>query len=323
MFWWSYIILEFGGGLGRMFKSKLTYKNIIAVFCLIGSLVWLAAFSFPDNRLHLIFCDVGQGDAILITQGFNQILIDGGPNDKVLACLKNNLSFFDKKLEIVALTHPDADHLTGIIPVMEKYKVDYFLIGPEGNNSAIFAALVKKLESFCKVTPCPSTSLRVNARGRLINVYTGEKIKLGDMILEVLWPEKEWVTEQLETGIETSRFVLGAKTTNPKLNDFSLVFLLEYREKKALLMGDADSRVQDEIMAGNTLTSVEILKFPHHGSKTGMREDFLEKIQPKEAVISVGKNSFGHPTTEALEMLKNEGVTVRRTDLEGEIKYTF
>jgi len=294
-----------------MFKSKLTYKNIIAVFCLIGSLVWLAAFSFPDNRLHLIFCDVGQGDAILITQGFNQILIDGGPNDKVLTCLKNNMSFFDKKLEIVALTHPDADHMTGIIPVMEKYKVDYFLIGPEGNNSAMFAELVKKLDGFC-----------------FMNVYTGDKIKLGDIVLETLWPERGWVAGRLDVGSETweagnSNFILGAKTTHSKLNDFSLVFLMKYAGKRVLFMGDADSRVQGEIMAGNTLTSVEILKFPHHGSKTGMREDFLEKIQPKEAVISVGKNSFGHPTTEALEMLKNEGVTVRRTDLEGEIKYTF
>ena len=296
-----------------MFKSKLTYKNIIAVFCLIGSLVWLAAFSFPDNRLHLIFCDVGQGDAILITQGFNQILIDGGPNDKVLTCLKNNMSFFDKKLEIVALTHPDADHLTGIIPVIEKYRIDYFLTGPEGNNSAVYNELVRKLEE----------------RGlRVMNPYTGEKVKMGGITLETLWPERGWVAGRLDVGSETweagnSNFILGAKTTRANLNDFSLVFLMEYAGKKVLLMGDADSKIQDEIMADNVLTSVEILKFPHHGSKTGMREDFLEKIQPKEAVISVGKNSYGHPTTEALEMLKNEGVTVRRTDLEGEIKYTF
>jgi len=146
--------------------------------------------------------------------------------------------------------------------------------------------------------------------------------------LETLWPERGWVAGRLDVGSETweagnSNFILGAKTTHSKLNDFSLVFLMKYAGKRVLFMGDADSRVQGEIMADNALTSVEILKFPHHGSKTGMREDFLEKIQPKEAVISVGKNSFGHPTTEALEMLKNEGVTVRRTDLEGEIKYTF
>jgi competence protein ComEC len=110
-------------------------------------------------------------------------------------------------------------------------------------------------------------------------------------------------------------------STDKKLNDFSLVLLLRRRNFAGLLMGDADSRVQDEIMADNNLPKVDLLKFPHHGSKTGLREDFLAMIKPKEAVISVGKNSFGHPTQEALELLKKYGVRVKRTDLEGEIKY--
>lgn len=292
-----------------MFKSRLTFKRIFAVLCLVASLIWLAALSFPDNKVHLIFCDVGQGDAILITQGFNQILIDGGPNDKVLSCLKNNMPFFDKTIEIVAVTHPEADHMTGIVSVLEKYQVNWFLIGSEGNNSAVFAELSSRLKQSLKMT--------------LRNSYVGEKIKLGDIVLETLWPEKEWVAEQLETGSDTSHFVLGAKTSHPKLNDFSLVFLMQYAGKKVLLMADADSAVQDKIMANSVLSSVNILKFPHHGSKTGIRKDFLEKIQPMEAVISVGKNSYGHPTSEALDMLKNAGVKTRRTDLEGEIKYVF
>ena len=305
----------------------LSPKKILSVLCLIGSLIWLAAFSFPDNKVHLVFCNVGQGDAILVTQGFNQILIDGGPNDKVLTCLKNNMPFFDKKIEIVALTHPEADHMTGIIPVMEKYKVDYFLSGPEGNSSAVYNELIGKLKArgFCKGRPCSTARPPLM---KVMNPYTGEKVKMGGITLETLWPEKEWVAERLEVGgasfsPQTSHFILGAKTTHAKLNDFSLVFLLEYGERKVLLMGDADSKIQDEIMANNTLTSVGVLKFPHHGSKTAMREDFLEKMKPREAVISVGKNSYGHPTAEALELLKKAGVKVRRTDLEGEIKYSF
>lgn len=299
-------------------------RKVLLVLSLIGSLLWLTIFSFPDNKLHLVFCDVGQGDATLITKGFNQILIDGGPNDKVLQCLSNNMPFFDKTIEIVALTHPEADHMTGLISVLDKYKVDYFLTGPEGNNSAVFAELSNKLESFCKATPCKK------ARGRLINPYAGEKIKLGEIELDSWWPEKEWVAERI-SNIATEQHsylggaVLGASTTT-KLNQFSLVFLLNYKNHKVLLMGDGDSSIQDRIIGlQETVNSqgIDILKFPHHGSKTGMLESFLKQIQPKEAVISVGKNSYGHPTQEALDLLKRFNVTVRRTDIEGEIKYSF
>lgn len=301
--------------------KKISSKKILAVLCLVGSLIWLVVLSFPDSKLHLIFCDVGEGDAILITKGFNQILIDGGPNNKVLNCLKKNMPFFDKKIEIVAVTHPEADHMTGIIPVIEKYQIGWFLIGPEGNDSAIYAALISKLKT-------QSASWRTNPnlkskKTNVVNPYLGDEIRLGAITLKILWPERKWVAEQLEKESGNSTFVLGAKTTNSKLNDFSLVFLLEYQGKKALLMGDADSRVQDEIMEGNTLPSVEILKFPHHGSKTGITKEFLEKIRPKISVISVGKNSYGHPTSEALDLLKNSGVQIRRTDLEGEIKFNF
>lgn len=293
-----------------MFKQNFTSKKILAVFGLLGSLVWLAVFSFPDSKVRLIFCDVGEGDAILITKGFNQILIDGGPNNKVLNCLKKNMPFFDKKIEIVAVTHPEADHMTGIVSVVEKYQIGWFLIGPEGNDSAIFAELSSKLKE-----RSPKLTIK--------NPYLGDEIKLGTITLKTLWPEKRWVAEQLPEENVNSPFVLGAKTTNSKLNDFSLVFLLEYKGKKALLMGDADSRVQDKIMQGNTLASVEILKFPHHGSKTGITKEFLEKIRPKISVISVGRNSYGHPTSEALDLLKRSGIQVRRTDLEGDIKFDF
>lgn len=301
-----------------MFKSKLTFKSIIAVLSLFGSLVWLTVFSFPDNQLHLVFCDVGQGDAILITKGFEQILIDGGPNDKVLNCLTNNMPFFDRTIEIVALTHPEADHLTGIISVLDKYQVDTFVSGPEGNNSAIYTALREKL--------------RVKSEKKEIkieNPYTGEKIRLGDIMLQTLWPEKNWVANKLSNTAanfnsdSAGSSVLGLQTGNLKLNQFSLVFLLQYKDFSALLMGDADSKVQNDILLSNSLRSLDILKFPHHGSKTGMAENFLATIKPKEAVISVGQNSYGHPTSEALDMLKKFNVTIRRTDLEGEIKYVY
>ena len=285
-------------------------KKKLALLGLFGSLIWLSVFYFPDDKLNLVFCDVGQGDAVLITKGFDQILIDGGPDDKVLTCLSENMPFWDKKIEIVALTHPEADHLSGLLAVLDKYEVDFFLTGPEGDSSAKFAELSSKLKD---------QSSKLTRR----NPYEGEKIKLGEITLETLWPEREWVANK----ISNSERVLGASTSG-HLNDFSLVFLLSFRNKKVLLMGDADSRVQDKILSavgGSQLavSGVDILKFPHHGSKTGMTEEFLETISPKEAVISVGKNSYGHPTKEALDLLEKFGVLIRRTDLEGEIRYSF
>lgn len=330
--------------------NRLSFRSLFTVLGLIGSLIWLAVFSFPDNKLHLVFCDVGQGDAILVSKGFDQILVDAGPNEKVLNCLSKNMPFFDKTIEIVALTHPEADHLTGIIPVMDKYQVDYFLTGPEGNNSAAFAALESRIKN-------------LESRIKIINPYTGEKIQLGEIQMQTLWPEREWVAEKLEAGSVVEDFlalspsntlginsvegsprqderrlkpaittdsgaVLGAQTSHSKLNDFSLVFLLEYKNFSVLLMGDADSRIQNEIINAESnqlsaVSNIDILKFPHHGSKTGIREDFLQKIAPKEAVISVGKNSYGHPTSEALDLLQKYGIKTRRTDEEGDIKYQF
>jgi len=322
-----------------VFKSNKTSKYILIVLGLIGSLTWLSIFSFPDSKLHLIFCDVGQGDAILITRGFDQILIDGGPNDKVLSCLADNMPFWDKKIEVVALTHPEADHLTGLLSVLDKYEVEYFLTGPEGNNSAGYQELLTRLtkseilnsKSEIKDTNFQNPEfktfeklkflsfgfvsnfvLRASDLTRVVNPYSGEKIKVGEIVLKSLWPEEEW-----------AEAVLGTSTTSDHLNDFSLVFLMEYKDKKVLLMGDADSRVQYKFIDNLTALPIDILKFPHHGSKTGITEEFLQKISPKVAVISVGKNSYGHPSDFTLDLLKKFNIIIRRTDIEGEIKYTF
>lgn len=324
----------------QLLLSKIKLKHGLGFLALLTSLIWLSVFSFSDQKLKIVFCDVGQGDAILIQKGENQILIDGGPNNKVLDCLANNMPFWDRTIEIVALTHPQADHLTGIIPVMERYKVDYFLAGPEGNESAGYKQLIDKIIKTQSSSTNPLTSSNNPLGIKVINPYTGEKITLAGIELEVLWPEKNWVASKISNDqfsnsdnlsssnspltSSTSGFgeaVLGASTTQD-LNNFSLVFLLKYGSIKALFPGDADAGIQDQILLNNSsLNSIDILKVPHHGAKTSLRDDFLEIIKPKEAIISVGKNSYGHPNSELIKKLENMEIKVRRTDLEGEIKY--
>ncbi len=282
-------------------------KQILFGLILLASLTWLIVLFFPDQKLQLTFCDVGQGDAILISQGFSQILIDGGPSDKVLSCLAENMPFWDRTIEVVALSHPEADHLTGLLSVLDQYQVSFFLTGPEGSSSAKYEALKTKLKA---------------KNLKIINPYSGTKIKMGPIILTTLWPEKNWLMAKLGSE-EVGRQVLGLQAGSLKLNQFSLVFLLNYKNFQALLMGDADSSVQNNISLPSGLSHLDILKFPHHGSKTGITENFLGRIRPSQAVISVGQNSYGHPTTEALELLKKYKVKVRRTDLEGEIRFQF
>ncbi|HUW24230.1 MAG TPA: hypothetical protein VMW04_01245 [Patescibacteria group bacterium] len=296
-----------------LLKSKLTPKLLLGALLSLALLVWATVFSFPHQRWQLVFCNVDQGDAILLSRGSEQMLIDGGPNENVLACLGRHLPFYDRTIEMVALTHPEADHLTGLIAVLEKYQVEYFLSSPVGNQSDAFSTLLEKIK---KQSPMP----------KVINPYEGDKIKFDNLEIVVLWPEKHWLANQL-TNCELSNCPLKERilgmSTERKLNDFSLVFLLRWPKFTVLLMGDADSRVQEEIMVDNNLPKVNLLKFPHHGSKTGLREDFLALIKPKEAVISVGRNSYGHPTAEALELLDKYKVEIRRTDLEGDIEYIY
>ena len=276
---------------------------------LVAALIWLFVFAWPDDRLHLVFCDVGQGDAILISRRFNQVLIDGGPDESVLACLSENMPFWDKTIEIVALTHPQADHLTGLISVLERYQVEYFITGPEGNESAGYSKLVQLIQS--------------NQALRARNVYQGDEIKLGGVALEALWPEKDWALAQLTTDYQSlatnHQFVLGASTTR-NLNDFSLIFHLKFGDFDALLSGDADSKIQDEIIREASIPQVEVLKIPHHGSKYSMTDEFLKAVKPDLAIMSVGKNRFGHPAQELLDQLKTSGIKFLRTDQKGSIK---
>ncbi|HNP89165.1 MAG: ComEC family competence protein [Microgenomates group bacterium ADurb.Bin219] len=295
----------------QIFLSKFKLKHGLGILALFTGLVWLIVFSFPNRKLNIIFCDVGQGDAILIQKGTDQILVDAGPDKKVLDCLANNMPFWDRTIEAVILSHPEADHYKGLIYIVERYSIRYFFGSPVGNVDSEFQKLAEKIK----------------AKTKVINPYLGDKINFFGSELAFLWPERTWVSGKisslaLESGSQSmdSGSVLGATTTD-LLNNFSLVFLLKYGQTKVLFSGDADAGIQDEILLNNnTLNRIDILKVAHHGAKTSLSDRFLEIIRPRQAIISVGKNSFGHPNPDLIKKMEKEGIKVRRTDLEGEIK---
>jgi competence protein ComEC len=243
----------------------------------------LAIFQLPDGNLHIIACDVGQGDAILVTYKNIQILTDGGPDNKALACLGKHVPFYDREIELVISTHPDSDHSTGLIGVVKNYKVHKFLANPVNASTEIYRVLENALGSggVGVLTPAQGMQLRLD----LIH-------------LDIL-----------------SEFNPQEKDTNVN----SVVYKLKYGNFLALFPGDIPADVSDAMAL--TIGPVNYIKIPHHGSKNGATDNLLKATMPRVAVISVGKkNPWGFPSQEILAMLKKYNVEVLRTDLIGDVE---
>jgi len=282
---------------------KISLKSLFVALSLALALILGAILSLPDQNLHLIFCDVGQGDAILIIKGTTQVLIDGGPGEKVLGCLSNHLPFWDKDLEMVILTHPEYDHITGLVSVIERYSVKQLSSNSLLAESGVFNNFREKV---------------VERKIPVFSPKAGEKIKIGNLEMEILFPLEKLGNEIVWKSGENPQ-VLGLSTYTGNFNETAIVSLLEFGNFRALLTGDIGAEQEGEI--AQELEGVDILKVAHHGSKYSTSEEFLEKIKPALAVISVGaSNRYGHPTSEVLERLRNLGVEILRTDINGEIE---
>lgn len=247
------------------------------ILALAAASIWLAVLALPDNRLHVVVCDVGQGDAILVTYKTTQMLVDGGPNASVLKCLSEHMPFYDHRIEMVILTHPQADHMNGLIDVLKRYTVLQFVKEPVTNDTDGYAALMREI---------------TNSKLQISNVYAGDEIRFSNFKFAVIWPIR---------GFESK-----------ETNETAIVGRVNYGNFEMLLTSDAG-----DIAPG---VPADVLKVPHHGSKYNMTREWLEAVRPKLAVISVGKNSYGHPTEEALKLLRDEEIKILRTDENGDVE---
>lgn len=263
-------------------------------------------FFWPDKKLHLVFCDVGQGDAILLQKGFSQVLIDGGPDEKVLECLSNNMPFWDKEIELVINTHGEKDHLAGLVAVIERYRVNRVITHSLASESEVFREFHQLVLE--KTIP-------------VFSPKKGDEVKIGDLSFQVLWPEEKMGDLSLWEKRLASRDDGGASQvlagSEIDLNETSIVLHLQYDKFDALLTGDISSQTESRL---EPLSGIEVLKIAHHGSKYSTSQGFLEKIKPGLAIISVGKNSWGHPTGEVLENLRSIKAKILRTDQDGEVE---
>lgn len=300
-----------------MFKLRTGYF----IAGITTGLVLLASFllTLPDGKLHIVFCDVGQGDAAYIRfPDGRDMVVDGGPNDKIVGCLGRHMPFWDRKIDMVLMTHPQKDHMQGLISVLERFGVGYFVRSDVANTTEGYQKLVETIKQ--KHVPVKL-------------MLAGDHIGVGTTSLSFLWPS----AEQIAKGREATQAMQARPATQViqentlgasiglappgDLNDYCLVFVLRYGSFDAVFTGDADMRVEGNYTGAKLADdSIEVLKVPHHGSRTGMTEQFILWLRPKLAVISVGKNSYGHPADEALRLLKEVGSKIERTDQKGDFE---
>ncbi len=291
----------------------LRWKYFLGLLILVNTFIFFVIFSFPDENLHLIACDVGQGDALVVLYKNTQILFDGGPNNKVVECLSKFLPFWDRKIEAVVLTHPQRDHYLGLIEIFKKYKVENLISTKVGISSQDFEVLKKE----------------VGGNGsRVIDAVRGKNIRFGLIYLDILWPSEEFLALNLSDSIndilsEGKNQNLNSFPSYPvkeDVNEFSIVSILKFKNFEALFTGDASKSVGERLLSVETKKDLDYIKMPHHGSINSAYKEFIEIFSPDLAVISVGKNnSYGHPHKEVLDFLREKNVNVLRTDELGDV----
>ncbi len=242
-----------------------------------------------DNRLRVAFFDVGQGDATLITTPHKEtILIDGGPDSSILSRLGSSLPFSDHEIDLMIVTHNHADHITGLNRVLERYDVKRVWISGAVHTTNEYLKLLEQLRD--KHIPTDV-------------VFRGAEATLDDVHLKVLHP------------------LTTAEGSQPEdQHDATLVTRVVYGQTAFLLTGDIDADHEEAITSSGETLNAQVLKVAHHGSKTATSSLFLDAVKPKYAVIQVGEgNTYGHPAQSVIDRLVAFGVTVFRTDKDGDI----
>jgi len=281
------------------------FAIFILFFLLIANLfAWSVVYEInQSHQFEVVFFDVGQGDAIFIkSPEGHRILIDGGSGPIILERLSEEMFFWERNMDLVILTHTHHDHVGGLIDVVSRYNIDFILWNGLLDDNSVSRAWKKTLEN-------TSSNIKIAKAGR--------RIKGQSFYIDVLYPFKHQEVKDLNLS--------------------SLVLRMVSKNGTFIFMGDAYKINEREIiekqdfcnqnnhyLCSFVILESDVLKVGHHGSRTSTSNEFLKRVNPSKAIISAGKNnSYGHPHKETLEILKNHGIRVFRTDLDGSIKITF
>jgi competence protein ComEC len=291
-----------GGDQASAWRRPLPFLGLALPLALplvlTGALLWARVLSAPDGNLHVYFFDVGQGDSTLVvTPGGRQVLVDGGPgSESATRALAGPLSPWDRSLDLVVLTHLDADHAQGLLEVLERKDVGAVLVGAEDPASPLLPQW-RAAQSRRETPTVPvSAGYRVALEEKVYGVY-----------LEVLNPPAQ-----------------PFQGTGSDRNNNGVVLRLVYGDTSFLLAADIEAAAEGHLAHFNPRgVASQVLKVAHHGSQTSTTDPFLRVVGPSLAVISVGEsNRYGHPHPQVVARLQSqvgEGRLVR-TDRQGTVE---
>lgn len=273
-------------------KKNLVFY-IFGFLVLLNVLAGIAALDLSKTQfLEVNFFDIGQGDSIFIeTPKRHQILIDGGPGSAILEKLAKEMPFWDRTIDLVILTHPERDHLAGLLEVLKRYKVENILWTGIVRDTQEFKEWEKAIEE-------ERANVKIAQSGQKIAVLPGK------LYIEILYPFENLTGQEIKNS-----------------NNTSVVSRLVFNGNSFLFTGDIQKSTEKKLTESESILNSDVLKVSHHGSKSASSKEFMGRVLPEIAVISVGKgNSYGHPHQEVLDILESYGIRILRTDQAGDIK---
>lgn len=269
-----------------MWKFSNVFLILIGLWIVAQCLYILKGVEWNDNFV-VVYCDVGQGQAVLLQKSDMQVLVDVGPRSGgILRCLDAYMPVNDRVLDVVVLTHADADHVGALDAVLDHYYVARMYWNDYEKDSELIAYLYGKIEKSSDVV--------------VETLLSGHTLFMGDSVeINVVWPKE-----------------IGENS-----NENSIIMHAQYGEFEMLLTGDAERGSGEVLRLHPEYRFVDIYNVPHHGSIGSLSRDVMKLMQPSVFVISVGlNNTYGHPDSEVINMVKyDSAASIWRTDLDGDI----
>lgn len=271
---------------------------LIIILLLVVSLFFYIQISKSNTQFSITFFNIGQGDAALIKFNNGQkMLVDCGPDRKILSKLGNTLPFYDRTIDYLLITHFDLDHYGGCADVLDRYEI----------KEIIMNSTKKEFDPYWK--------------------HWDEKQRQELATVKIMTEPEQWAIGSSTINFLNPDNLLALDAKDSEGNNASIVFKLTNIEKTFMLVGDMEIPLEHALVqkyCSSTLTNcpilkADILKAGHHGSDSSSSDELLRAVSPKQAVISVGKNSFGHPSLRVMKRLERAGIDILSTEEEGDI----
>jgi competence protein ComEC len=266
-------------------------SSFFLIFLLLANVfTWWIIVDFRMEKETVAFLNVGQGDAELIRNAAGNILIDAGPNNKILFELGKILPFYERTIDLFILSHPNKDHFNGFFEILDKYKIRAVLLNNFTYPSSSFQKLLEELKKRHILIIKGFEGVRINwqAEEKLLVVYPPENLIFSN-----------------------------------NLNDSCLVLDLALKTNHFLFTGDISSTQEKKLSSFlvSLKDQIKVLKVAHHGSNYSSSDLFLKTFKPKVAVIEVGENTYNQPHPDVLKRLQDIGSLIFRTDVNGTIQF--